>query len=359
MAISLNFKQDAFSTSGIAMMQSKWTLAECEQQAIETGEDQLQHLASFANAIGCGETDVILTCYQGSDQKIYFNLPAVLRDKEGALVMSFGEQQIPLVFENGYTVNGVAINVDAIRDKDNKLIGVKFVLPVKMEFDGLDETVEFNIGVRLVPESDYKQVVKALKVGETPESVKQMGTGFRLTLKPFMLPPGEYKLMNYKTPPSGEWSGKIWSGDCRNMETGETFTIELSTKPFKENTAFMDVCSGKTVGKGIYFMIEGGFDLGENKTSALINALQLKEVDGQVVDSTWQKFVETSKAAIHALRQQNQGKILSPEDIAAKREALEAKQLAKMAAKKDAVNATVPLERNPQASEENFDEIPF
>lgn len=359
MAIQLRFNQDAFATSGIAMMQSKWSLAECEQQAIETGEDQLQHLASFANAIGCGEDDVILTCYQGSDQKIYFNLPSVLRDKEGALVMSFGEQQIPLLFDNGYTVNGVSINVDAIRDKDNKLIGVKFVLPISMEFDGLDETVEFNIGVRLVPESDYKAIVKALKAGETPDSVKQMGTGFRLTLKPYMLPHGTYKLLNYKTPDKGEWAGKIWSGDCRNVETGETFTIELATKPFKENKAFMDVCSGKTVGKGVYFMIEGGFDLGENKTSALIYAVQLKEVDGEVIESTWQKFVEASKAAIYAVRQQNQGKILKPEDIAAKREALEAKQLAKMVAKKDAANTTVPLERNPQAAEENFDEIPF
>lgn len=361
MAISLNFKQDNFSTSGIAMMQSAWTLTECIEQANETGESQLSHLATFANAIGSGEADTILTAYKGGDGKTYFNLPAIMRDKEGVLVLSFGEQQIPVVFENkAHTVNGVKLTAEAIRDKDNNVLGVKFVLPVSMEFDGLDETVEFGIGVRTVPETDYKAVLKALKAGETPEAIKQMGAGFRLNLKPFMLPHGSYKLLNYKTPPTGEWAGKIWSGDCRNMETGETFTIELSTKPFKDNAQFKAVTSGTVVGKGVYFMVQGGFDLGENKTSALINALQLKEVDGQVTPELWTKFVETSNATIAVLRQVNQGKILSAEQIQAKREEMESKQLAKMAAKKtDAANSSVPMTVNTEAKESDFDEIPF
>ena len=361
MAISLSFKQDNFSTSGIAMMQSAWTLTECIEQATETGEQQLSHLATFADAIGCGETDTILTAYKGSDGKTYFNLPAVMKDKEGVLVLSFGEQQIPVIFDaKAHTVNGVKINADAIRDKDNNLIGVKFVLPVSMEFDGLDETVEFNIGVRTVAETDYKAVLKALKAGETPEAIKQMGTGFRLNLKPFMLPHGSYKLLNYKTPPTGEWAGKIWSGDCRNIETGETFTIELSTKPFKDNAQFKAVTSGTVAGKGVYFMVQGGFDIGENKTSALIYALQLKEIGGRVADDLWAKFLETSAAAINVTRQQNQGTILKPEDIQAKRDAMEEKQRAKMAAKKtDAANSSVPMKVNTEATESDFGEIPF
>lgn len=364
MAISLNFKQEPFATSGIAMMQSAWTLTECIEQSTETGESQLSHLATFADAIGCGEADTILTAYKGSDGKTYFNLPAIMRDKEGVLVLSFGEQQIPVVFaDKAHTVNGVKLTAEAIRDKDSNVTGVKFVLPVSMEFDGLDETVEFGIGVRTVPETDYKAVLKALKIGETPEVIKQMGTGVKLTLKPFMLN-GCFKLLNYKEfiyKQPGKPDAYIYSGDSRNMETGEISPIELSTKPFKDNAAFKAVCSGKVPNKGIYFMVSGAFDLGENKTSALISALQLTETDGQVAPDLWAKFIEISKAHIASLRQANQGKILSEADIAKKREEMEAKQLAKMAAKKTegAANSSVPMTVNTEAKESDFDEIPF
>jgi hypothetical protein len=289
-----------------------------------------------------------------------------MRDKEGALVLTFGEQQIPLVYENkGYTVNGVGIAVEAIRanDPEQTLKGVKFVLSMKIEIDDIDETAEFTIPIRLVPESDYKKVIKSLKAGDLPEEIKQMGTGFRLSLKPFMLPIGSYKLLNYKEfiyKQPGKTDAYIYSGDCRNVETGELHTIELSTNPFKGNRQFMDVCSGKTPNKGIYFMVAGAYDIGEGKTSALINALQLKEVDGQVTPALWAKFIENSNAEIATQRQRNQGKILKPEDIQAKREAMEQKQLAKMAAKKtDAANTAVPLERNTAATPADFDEIPF
>jgi hypothetical protein len=378
MAVQLSFKQDAFNNTGIALYQSEWTLAQCGEQAQESGEVQFTQLGDFALELGCTDEDVILSCYKGGDGKTYFALPSVMRDKEGVLSLSFGKMSYSIlateitetlknkqVTSTVHTVNGVTITPTAIRDREDntKITGVRFTFATSIDLDGLTEDVEFNIPIRIEKDSDYKAILLALKAGETPEAIRQMSTGFRLTIKPYMLPPSAYKLLSYKTPPTGEWAGKIWSGDCRDVATDVTFSIELSTKPFKDNQAFRSICGGGVTGKGVYFVVGGAFDMGDNKTSTLIDAKQLTEVNGVVEEGLWSRFMEMANATINATRTSNQGKILSAEQIAEKREALEAKQMAKLASRAEAKNGTVPtgntLAKNPEAAEGDFDEIPF
>jgi hypothetical protein len=334
MAVQLSFKQDAFNNTGIALYQSEWTLAQNGEQAQDSGEAQFTQLGDFARELGCTDDDTILSCYKGGDGKTYFALPSVMRDKDGVLSLSFGKMSYTILTTEVtetvknkqvtsviHTVNGVTITPTAIRDREDntKITGVRFTFATSIDLDGLTEDVEFNLPIRIEKDSDYKAILLALKAGETPEAIRQMSSGVRFTIKPFMLPLGAYKLLSYKSfeyNQPNKPTAFIWSGDCRNLETGETFPIELSTKPFKDNQAFRSITDGSVTGKGVYFVVGGAFDLGENKTSALIDAKQLTEVNGVVEAGLWTRFMEMANATINATRTANQGKILSPEQIA-------------------------------------------
>lgn len=372
MTIAVRFSSDAFKQLGIHWDAVSWTQKQLKDINEDFSSPDIDNLLELANALGCGESDEILTTYTNqNDNQIYFSVPRVHLNQDGDLSVFVGSNlNYPLTYDNKTykSESGLSFKVAPYkREGEKEVRAINFITTLEIDIDGLTEDFVFNLQVKAKKDIDLTELAKDLQAGKEVDSERliQIGAGgsFSTAVKPWMVPKGLYAITRMKQPFVLPEGGKIWEGFISPVIDGEidttfSYCVAMNSNPFVANKSYVLV-NAALKGTPVYVSIDGAY-----MTSMGVATIGYASILTNASQERINKFLQQAKQHQVNIRRNNQATILSDDDIARLSEEWEQKQAEKRSAKAEAKNNVVPapakkLESVSPSNQEEFEDIPF